>query len=121
MRIRAGVNHFGNSIYQYDRFHVSRELRRVLRFDEKAFSKAQKVLKKNDIGTVAIAAAEALVGCEEPKQKEKLEAFIKLLISDQEYITDYRVRLKDKGYEVLAEWRGLGAAESNVNKFKGPY
>ena len=117
--IRAGTNHFGNSIYQYDRFHVSRELRRTLRFDKKALSKAQRALKKNDVGSLAIVATEALVSCEDPKQKEKLEAFIKLLVSDQEYIVDYRVRLKEKGYEVLPKWRGLGAAESNVNKFKG--
>lgn len=117
--IRAGVNHFGKSIYQYDRFHVSRELRRTLRFDENALRKAQKLLKKNDIGSLAIIATEALVGCEDPKQKEKLEAFIQVLASDHNYIVDYRTRLKQGGHEVLPEWRGLGAAESNVNKFKG--
>ncbi|MFA6596021.1 MAG: ISLre2 family transposase [Bacilli bacterium] len=117
--IRKGVEHFGNSIYQYDRFHVARELRRALRFDEKALKKAQKALRKNNIGKIAIAATEALVNCEEVKQKEKLEAFIKLLVSDQEYIIDYRNRLKEQGYKVPAEWRGLGAAESNVNKYKG--
>ena len=79
--------------------------------------KAQKALRKNNIGKIAIAATEALVNCEEVKQKEKLEAFIKLLVSDQEYIIDYRNRLNEQGYIVPADWRGLGAAESIVNKY----
>lgn len=116
--IRQGATHFVRSMYQYDRFHVSRELRRALRFDDGALSKARRALAKNDVGTLSIIVTEAFVACNDVDQKEKLKAFSDLLVANHDYIVDYRVRLKKKGLPVSEEWRGLGASESNVNKFK---
>lgn len=116
--IRQGATSFAKGMYQYDRFHIAKELRHALRHDEEALRKATRALKKNDIGSLSIAVTEAMLACNDDEQKEKLEALNNLLIKDQEYIVDYRIRLRKLGFEVSKEWRGLGAAESNVNKFK---
>lgn len=116
--IRQGATYFGNAMYQYDRFHIARKMHRALGHNEIALGKASEALRENDIGSLAIIVTEAMLACNDDEQKEKLKAFIDLLIEDQEYIVDYRVRLRTTGFEVPAEWRGLGAAESNVNKFK---
>lgn len=116
--IREGAKSFANGMYQYDRFHIARELRNALRSNPEALGNAQKALAKNDIGTLAIVVTEARLSCDNIEQEEKLEALSELLMADQDYIVDYQVRLKKKGFPVPANWRGLGAAESNVNKFK---
>lgn len=116
--IREGAMCFARGMYQYDRFHVSRELREAFRFNEEAMRKARKALSQNDLGSLAIITTEALLGCRDTNQREKLEEFKDLLIRDQDSIIDYRVRLRNSGVCVPTGWRGLGAAESNVNKFK---
>lgn len=116
--IRHGATSFAKGMYQYDRFHVSRDLRQALSHDKEALRKANKALKNDDMGSLAIIVTEAMLVCKDEGQKEKLSNFNDLLIEDQDYIVDYRTRLRKQGFEVPAEWRGLGAAESNVNKFK---
>jgi hypothetical protein len=116
--IREGATHFARSMYQYDRFHISRELRSALRFDPEALRKADRALVKDDIGLLSIIATEAMVGCDDMEQKKRLKSFIDLLVANQDYIVDYRVRLKRAEMSVPRDWRGLGASESNVNKFK---
>lgn len=43
--------------------------------------------------------------------KNRIEGYKDALI-------DYRYRLNEQGKEILSTWRGLGAAESNVDRFK---
>ncbi len=116
--IRQGATYFAKGMYQYDRFHIAKELRQALRHDAKALHKANRALRKNEIGSLAIIVTESMIACEDDEQKEKMEAFNDLLVKDQEYIVDYRERLLKAGFDVPEGWRGLGAAESNVNKFK---
>ena len=116
--IRQGATYFAKGMYQYDRFHIAKELRQALHHDAEALRKANRALRKNEIGSLAIIVTENMVACEDDEQKEKMEAFNELLVKDQEYIVDYRERLLKEGFDVPEEWRGLGAAESNVNKFK---
>ncbi len=70
------------------------------------------------MGTLLYVVTEAWVACADEEQKEKLKELKDLIFKNHEYIVDYRVRLRDEGFEVCDTWRGLGAAESNVNKFK---
>ncbi len=116
--IREGTRHFSRSMYQYDRFHISRELRHVLRYSPEMLRKANRALVKNDLPLLSSIITEALGCCNDVAQKEKLRDFKILLKDNGTYIIDYRVRLKNLGFPVSEKWRGLGASESNVNKFK---
>ena len=51
------------------------------------------------------------------KKLELLEFKVKLQ-KHKGALTDYRLRLKEQGLEVSPAWRGMGAAESNVDRFK---
>lgn len=116
--IREGATYFAKGIYQYDRFHIAKEIRTALRHSKDELFKAQRALRKNEMATLLCVVTEALLDCEDDKQKEKITELRDLLLADHEFIIDYRVRLKNSGFKVPEEWRGLGAAESNVNKFK---
>ena len=116
--IREGANFFARSMYQYDRFHVARDIRNALRNDKITLGRAMKAFRRNDVGKLLTLVTVALVNCTDEDQKEKLGELHKMLLKNHEYIVDYRIRLKEKGIEVNKNWRGLGAAESNVNKFK---
>lgn len=97
------LHHFFEGMYQYDRFHVSRDLRQALRHDRKALRQAIKALGKNDMGSLAIIVTEAMLTCKEDDQKEKLKDFTALLIENQDYIEDYRKRLREQEFEVPGE------------------
>lgn len=116
--IREGTGHFAKSMYQYDRFHISRELRHVLRYNPEILRKANSALRKNDVTALHSIITDALYCCTDEDQKEKLKEFEVILKGSCEYIVDYRVRLQELGFSVSEKWRGLGASESNVNKFK---
>ena len=116
--IREGTSSFGKSMYQYDRFHVAKELRESFPRGSKKLLQAHRALKANKMGSLLSVVTSAWVECEDTKRKEKLEELKDHLLGNHEYIEDYRIRLKRMGYEVPDNWRGLGAAESNVDKFK---
>jgi hypothetical protein len=117
--IRAGVDYFPKAIYQVDRFHVKRDLRRLLcetgelgvclgAFDRndidallRGLAGARRKMEGNIDDLARLAAIDDLAG----SIKKMPEAYI-----------DYRVRLKGLGYDTN-EMRGMGSAESNVDKF----
>ncbi len=70
------------------------------------------------MGDLLYVVTEAWVNCTNEGKKEELNKLKTPILENHEYIVDYRVRLRDGGFDLPAEWRGLGAAESNVNKFK---
>lgn len=113
--IREGVELFPNCIYQYDRFHISRDIRGALP-DKVLKDKALCALRENDLGQVLGVLEEGLKKVT-GKQRRKLEVVRKNFISNWEQILDYRLRLKALGYD-CSEFRGLGSVESNVGKFK---
>ena len=108
--IREGATCFTKSMYQYDRFHIAKEIRTTLRPNVEALSKAQKALRKNEMATLLCVVTDALLNCKDEKQKEKITELRDLLLADHEFIIDYRVRLKEGGFTVPKDWRGLGAA-----------
>jgi hypothetical protein len=116
--IREGADCFGNGMYQYDRFHVSKALNECLPRGSKELSLAHKALTVNDMGSLLSVVTAAWAESEDPQRREKLGELKTALQENYEYIEDYRIRLRRAGYKVPSEWRSMGAAESNVNKFK---
>ncbi len=114
--IRKGLEYFPQAIYQYDRFHVVREVQRALKWDESLKAKALDALRDNELDRLIriIDQAEKLAN---EQDKPKVQALKNLVEQNREYILDYRIRLAALGYD-LEGLRGLGSAESNVGKFK---
>src|SRR5690554_1096835 len=116
--IREGANYFGKGLYQYDRFHVARELRETLRGHPETLKSAQQALEANDTGQLLCVVVEAWKKASPGEQRDKLADLKSMLAENHEFIRDYRLRLKEAGYKVDNSWRSMGSAESNVNKFK---
>lgn len=117
--IEKGTEAFRNGYYQYDRFHISRELTKALRGEKENLRAAHKALKEDNISRLLIIAAEALTSAKGKDERDKLNQLRETLIENYENIRDYRERLKEEGkFEVKPEWRSMGSAESNVDKFK---
>ncbi len=115
--IRAGTGHFRLALYQYDRFHLYRDLRRVLRRQPGRFEAAKAALERDDLAQFLIEVIEAEKAAVTVEERAEIGQLRELLVSLSEALRDYRVRLKEKGVAVDPTWRGLGAAESNVDKF----
>ncbi len=112
--IRRGLKYFPKAVYQYDRFHLKREMRDCLRESPGAYRDVLEALKKNR-------PYEALgilqgVRLRDRNARRKLWDLVWDLKRDPEAMVDYRVRLKALGYETSG-MRGMGSAESNVNRF----
>src|SRR5690554_922708 len=116
--IREGANYFGKGLYQYDRFHVARALREALREHPEALKDARRALHANDTGQLLCIVVKAWKKALQGEQRDKLAELKSMLVENHEFIRDYRLRLKEAGHQVNASWRSMGAAESNVNKFK---
>ncbi len=110
--IRAGEGYFRKSFYQYDRFHLKRELRKLLRHRKEFCQAALSRVESNDVEGLFEVLDEAA-----KSQPEAVE-IKKRLQKHKEAIIDYRERLKQASIEVSDTWRGMGAAESNVDRFK---
>lgn len=70
------------------------------------------------MGTLLYVVTKAWSNCTDEKRKERLGELKATILENSVYIVDYRYRLKQKGFAVPDDWRGLGAAESNVSKYK---
>ena len=112
--IQSGAKYFKNAIYQYDRFHLKRDIRRLLPQTEEITRQALLCVDNNNPQGLLKALDH---GFALTKSEEVFE-FKKRLQSHEESVVDYRERLYLKGYEVKDTWRGMGAAESNVDRFK---
>ena len=116
--IRAGTEYFKNALYQYDRFHLKRDVRHALRGSKKHISPALKQIDENNpVGLLEIVRKAS----EETECLEKRLKVLELktrLKKHKDALIDYRKRLKMQGVEVSPAWRGMGAAESSVDRFK---
>lgn len=115
--IRAGVGHFKRALYQYDRFHLYRDLKRVLRRQPGRFEAAKGALERDDLARFLTQVAEAEKEAATAEERAEIGQVRELLVSLGEGLRDYRARLKERGVAVDPNWRGLGAAESHVDKF----
>ena len=113
--IRRGVEYFPNAIYQFDRFHLLREIKAKLRLaPAKVRSDVLMAIYENR-------AYEALalmrkVKLPDAKAQRELDALRRDLEAYPEAMRDYRVRLAEMGYDTTG-MRGMGSAESIMNDF----
>lgn len=116
--IRAGTEHFRNALYQYDRFHLKREVKRMLSGSKEYIGLALNQVDQNNPGGLFEAIGKAIEKTVCPERKMELLKFKMQLQEHRDALIDYRQRLKKQGVEVSSAWRGMGAAESNVDLFK---
>lgn len=114
--IRKGTDYFPRAIYQYDRFHISRDVAKALKWDKGLKKEALHALRDNDLGRLIRVLDEAIFKADK-KHKVAVNRVRNTVCSDWEHIIDYRIRLKALGYN-CETFRGLGSGESNVGKFK---
>ena len=114
--IKRGLCYFERAIYQYDRFHISREVSRSLSFDKALREEALSALRDNDLGRLK-KALEAAIAKASAKDRAKCRETLKTILSNWEHIIDYRIRLRALGHDCTG-LRGLGSGESNIGKLK---
>jgi hypothetical protein len=117
--IRKGVEYFPKAVYQVDRFHVKRDLRRLLR-GTKELKVCLEALDKSDtetlISSLARARERAKTDISDSTRFAQISDLRRHILQMPDAYRDYRVRLKEMGYDV-SRMRGMGAAESNVDRF----
>jgi hypothetical protein len=116
--IAPGAECFRHGLYQYDRFHLIKELKHALRHHGEHGKEALKAVEENDAEGVLRAVRGALYQTSDPDVYEKLKGLCERLETHKEALRDYRIRLKEMGFTVDPKWRTMGAAESNMDKFK---
>ena len=118
--IRKGVDYFPNALYQVDRYHLVRDLRRLYGARSKSLKKVLKALDSNDITGVTFitSLAQNHRYIRNPEKQEKCERLIDDLLKIADSTVDYRKRLKARGYRTEG-LRGLGAGESQMARFAG--
>lgn len=113
--IRKGVEYFPNAIYQVDRFHVKRDVRRLLR-DSSEMSEALEAFDRNQPEQFRAVLSRAASKQSDTKRKAAILDLCREVERMPEAFRDYRTRLKEAGYDTTG-LRGLGAIESNVDRF----
>lgn len=108
------MGYFPRAIYQYDRFHVAREVQRALRWSQALKDRAIKALRDNDLDRLIPVIDETQKAADE-KSRPKVEALKNLVVQNWEYILDYRIRLAALGYNCEG-FRGLGSGEAGVGR-----
>ena len=114
--IRKGLEHFPNAMYQVDRFHVKRDIEHLLRHHNGFLKKGLDAFENSDIKGLISVLKQGFKTASDMEDKLEILDFVKAIRSMPESFKDYRVRLLEKGYDVSG-LRGMGAAESNVDKF----
>ena len=115
--IRKASEWFGGKavLYQVDRFHFVRDIRRIFGKDSESYKKITSVMDVDPTGGLLM---QTLVECRvhsSGKKREELDALISDLSTIPDSICDYRVRLRAMGVDTTG-LRALGAAESEVNR-----
>jgi hypothetical protein len=114
--IRRGVEWFPKAMYQVDRFHLKRDVQRLLRGHPADLAKAQAAIAASDAQGLLQALEGALRDEDDPKRRRDLRALRADLGTIPESTRDYRVRLAERG-ECVEGLRGIGSAESAVERY----
>ena len=112
--IRRGAEEFACGMYQMDRFHLKREIRQIKDAGQK--QRALGSVNRNDPQALEKVLLEAAY--RDPERAEKIMDLRKRILMNPEAVRDYRVRLEEKGIAVTEQMRGMGAAESSVDRYK---
>ena len=115
--IRQGVEHFPKAIYQADRYHVKRDLRRFLRGTEE-LEICLNAFDKSDVKTLLDSLTKARAKIKNSDRLKDTNKLLQSILKMPDSFRDYRKRLKeiDCDYDISI-MRGMGAAESSVNRF----
>ena len=113
--IIAGLEHFGWAIYQYDRFHISRDLRRALAGQRERWHAAREALQASDLSALLRELDLALQGEKPPHRREKIVELRRRICRYWEYIRDYRERL---GEAADPSWQTVGSGEAHISLFE---
>jgi hypothetical protein len=116
--IRRGTEYFRKAIYQYDRFHLKREVKQMLNTSKEYVAQALDYIDQNNPEGLFETIGKAAEKTKCMDKKQKLLGFKWNLQKHADALVDYRQRLKRQGVDVSPSWRGMGAAESNVDLFK---
>ena len=117
--IRDGVEFFSNArlaLYQIDRFHLVRDVTQLLTHQPALRRQALDALARNDAEALLRHLRAAQAAEPDPDRAQEIRAFCRDLGAAKEATRDYRVRLSEHGIS-LPELRGMGAAESNMDRF----
>lgn len=115
--VRKGVEYFPRAIYQVDRYHLKRDLRDLLH-NTRYLESGLAAVDNSDVRALAEVLERARGEEQEPAQVAKINELLGAIREMPEAFRDYRVRLSEMGYDTRG-MRGMGATESNVNKFSG--
>jgi len=110
--IRGGTDSFKHGFYQYDRFHLKRDVRRLLSGNQDNCKAALLAIDENAPEKLLQHLAKEYTLTKD----EDIFEFMNRLKPHQEAVIDYRQRLKE--YQLPEGLRGMGAAEANVDRFK---
>ena len=116
--IREGTEYFGNAIYQYDRFHLKRDIRSTLRNQKELCKQALAQVESHNPDGLLQVLDKGMAAAESEKEYAEIAALKARLQARKECVIDYRETLRLRGVKVSESWRGMGAAESNVDRFK---
>lgn len=114
--IRKGVNYFPNALYQVDRFHLNRDLRRIFGRKSECLKDLYAALDE-DVTGAAFLSCLVEKGSElaSKKDKDQLDSLINDLSEVAEATCDYRLRLKTLGNDVTG-YEPMGAAEAQMDR-----
>ncbi|MDD2628584.1 MAG: ISLre2 family transposase [Limnochordia bacterium] len=115
--IRKGTEYLPNALYQVDRYHVKRDLRRIFA-DSKVLPKVEEALDSDDVtgATFLAELAQAKLKLTDPDKAEDCQRLLNDLSQIADATVDYRKRLEARGISVDG-LRGLGAGESQMSCF----
>jgi len=117
--IREGVEYFRDAavvLYQWDRFHLAKELRQLLVHQPERLQAALEAFRQSDATRLLAELAQAEGAERDAKRRARIRGLKQAVLADPEAVRDYRVRLRERGYSTQG-LRGLGAAESTMDRF----
>lgn len=114
--IREGVDYFPRALYQMDRYHIVKDLHRLLGASPTHLSEALSAYRRGEVVKLQWVLADALDHLPEGDNREKLRGLLLDIGNNPESCIDYRRRLEGLGIDTEG-MRGLGAAESTVDRF----
>lgn len=114
--IRRGVQWFPHAIYQVDRFHLLRDVKRALREQPERLNAALEAITAGDAKGLLLLLKTAAKAMEDPGQRRITRALYRDLGSMPEAIRDYRLQLQD--WNIPTEGlKGMGATEGAVARY----
>lgn len=108
--IRRGVEWFPHAIYQVDRFHLLRDVRRALRDQPERLNAALEVIAAGDAKGLLLLLKTAGKAMEDPGRRKDIRALSRDLGTMPEAIRDYRLQMQDRNISTEG-LQGMGATD----------